>query len=158
MKIRELSVLVYHELLFNFLSEICLLFSDCYGGCHNMIKEEEPEARIAMCKCNEAGGKTYGVRFQRHTNMWQYTWAFEMKESVAKREGYDNTEITGGISPSEEYPGCPYCGAYYFTICGTCHHLNCNNDSDKMFRCGWCGDTGVLIDYDGFGIASAGDR
>lgn len=45
----------------------------------------EPEARIALCKCKEAKGNIYGVRFQRADGGWKYTWAFEMKESSAKR-------------------------------------------------------------------------
>lgn len=123
-----------------------------------MTDLEHPEARIAMCKCKEISGKTYGVRFQKADKGWIYTWAFEMKESVAKREGYDNTEITGSISPSEDYPGCPYCSAEYFTICGACHHLNCRIDTGKTFTCDWCGNTGLIIGYKGFGIASGGDR
>ena len=49
------------------------------------IRSGEPEARIAMFKCKEAVGKTYGVRFQRSGSDWKYTWAFEMEESSAKK-------------------------------------------------------------------------
>lgn len=119
---------------------------------------EVPEARIAMCRCKEARGKIFGVRFQKDNKGWKYNWAFKIKESSAKREGYDNTEITGGVFSDEEYPGCPYCGEEYFTICGACHHLNCRTDTGKMFTCEWCGNTGLVIDYNGFGIASGGDR
>ena len=48
------------------------------------IKSGEPEARIAMCKCKEAKGLTYGVRFQRDGSGWKYTWAFKIKENSDK--------------------------------------------------------------------------
>lgn len=122
------------------------------------IKSGEPEARIAMCKCKEAKGRTYGVRFQRDGFGWKYTWAFKMNESSAKREGYNDTQIMGNIEPEEEYPGCPYCKTKYFVVCGSCQHLNCNISLGTVFTCEWCGHTGVLGDFSGDGIASGGDR
>lgn len=122
------------------------------------IKSGEPEARIAMCKCKEAKGRIYGVRFQRSGSGWKYTWAFKMNESSAKREGYNDTQIMGSIEPEEEYPGCPYCKTKYFVVCGSCQHLNCNTSVDNVFTCEWCGHTGVLGNFGGDGIASGGDR
>lgn len=118
----------------------------------------EPEARIALCKCKEAKGNIYGVRFQRADGGWKYTWAFEMKESSAKREGYDNTQIMGNIYPDDNYPGCPYCGTRYFVVCGNCQHLNCNINTGETFTCDWCGNIGTLGGFGGDGIASGGDR
>lgn len=122
------------------------------------IKSGEPEARIAMCKCKESKGQTYGVRFQRNGSGWSYTWAFKMKESSAKREGYNDTQIMGNIEPGEEYPGCPYCKTKYFVVCGACQHLNCNTSATNVFTCEWCGNTGTLGCFGGDGIASGGDR
>lgn len=123
------------------------------------IRSGEPEARIAMCKCKEAKGRTYGVRFQRDgSSSWKYTWAFEMNESSAKREGYNDTQIMGNIDPDESYPGCPYCKTKYFVICGACQHLNCNIGTGNLFTCEWCGNTGMLGGFYGDGIASGGDR
>lgn len=34
----------------------------------------EPEARIAMCKCKESKGRTYGARFQRDGSGWKYIY------------------------------------------------------------------------------------
>ena len=122
------------------------------------IRSGEPEARIAMCKCKEVKGHTFGVRFQRDGATWRYTWAFKMNENSAKREGYNDTQIMGNIFPDEEYPGCPYCSAKYFVICGACQHLNCNTSIGNLFTCEWCGNTGTLGNFDGDGIASGGDR
>ena len=118
----------------------------------------EPEARIAMCKCKESKGRTYGVRFQRDGSSWKYTWAFKMNESSAKREGYNDTQIMGIIEPDENYPGCPYCQTKYFVVCGACQHLNCNINTGSIYTCEWCGNAGTLGDFHGDGIASGGDR
>ena len=119
-----------------------------------MIKKE---ATIALCKCKETH-KIYGVRFEKtSTSSWKYTWAYPIKEAVAKREGYDGTVIIGDIEPDDEYPGCPYCGAKFFVVC-SCGKLNCNVGNVKRFICEWCGLSGALIEYDGFGIKSGGDR
>lgn len=122
-----------------------------------ITRSGEPEARIAMCKCKEAKGMTYGVRFQRAGDGWKYTWAFKMKESSAKREGYDNTQIMGNIYPDDSYPGCPYCSTKYFVVCGACQHLNCNIKTGETFTCDWCGNTGTLGGFGGDEIASGGD-
>lgn len=122
------------------------------------IRSGEPEARIAMCKCKEKKGRTYGVRFQRNGSGWKYTWAFEMNESSAKREGYNDTQLMGAIEPDVEYPGCPYCGTSYFVVCGRCQHLNCSVSTSNIFTCEWCGLSGTLGGFCGDGIASGGDR
>lgn len=122
------------------------------------INSEFPEARIALCKCKEASGKAYGVRFQRKGTDWEYTWAFKIKESAAKREGYDKTEIVGQVYPNISYPGCPYCKKETFVVCEKCHKLNCNIITGELFTCDWCGNVGTLVDYKGEGIASGGDR
>lgn len=116
------------------------------------------EATVALCKCGRAH-KTYGVRFEKvGRKSWEYTWAFPVREATAKREGYDETAIVGTIEPREDYPGCPYCGANSFVICGSCGKLNCNTGS-RLFSCGWCGVHGIVSGgYDGSGIRSGGDR
>jgi len=118
----------------------------------------KPEATVAACKCKESK-KTYGVRFEKMASgNWKYTWAFPMKASAAAREGYDQTVIVGDIEPTEEYPGCPYCGVKYFVIC-ECGKLNCNiGTANGTFKCEWCGLTGEIIDYAGSGFSGGGDR
>ncbi len=117
----------------------------------------KPEATVAVCKCKETH-KIYGVRFEKIAQAhWKYTWAFPMKESTAKREGYDGTVIDGFIEPDMDYPGCPYCGTRSFIVC-ECGKLNCNVAASDVFTCEWCGLTGILEDYNGDGIKSGGDR
>ena len=89
---------------------------------------------------------------------WKYDWAFELSDSRAKSEGYGNTKLQGNIYPDKEYPGCPYCKAMAFVVCGGCGRLNCKTgDESKIFTCNWCGGQGELEAYDGEGITSSGD-
>lgn len=116
----------------------------------------EIEAKVALAHCRE-GKKGYGVRFEKTSLGWKYDWAFKLSADRAKSEGYGNTKIVGTIYPDGEYPGCPYCKAKSFIVCGSCGKLNCNNTEEKVFTCGWCGAKGELIDYEGDGINSSGD-
>lgn len=114
------------------------------------------EAKVALAKCRESK-KIYGVRMEKTSLGWKYDWAFTLNDGRAKKEGYGDTKLVGNIYPDQEYPGCPYCNARTFIVCGTCGKLNCNNTDEKVFSCQWCGATGELIDYDGAGISSSGD-
>lgn len=115
-----------------------------------------PEARIVLCKCQE-GRRLIGIRMEQCENYWNATWAFPIKESVAKRENYDETEIVGGIRFANEFPGCPYCHTHKFVVCGTCGKLNCNPGIIGIFTCEWCGAQGELESYGGAGIKSGED-
>ena len=118
-----------------------------------------PEAKIALCMCKE-GKRPFGVRFEQYENEWKATWAFEIKkEGSEHREKYDKTSLKGKIRWDDDYPGCPYCGSRGFVICCDCGGLNCNiHSSDETFTCGWCGETGILSEYQGDGFNAGGDR
>ena len=117
-----------------------------------------PEAKVALCMCKE-GRRPFGVRFEEYEKDWKATWAFAIKKDGAeKRENYDKTTLKGQIRWDKDYPGCPYCGSRGFIICG-CGGLNCNNHSNnEEFVCGWCGNKGTLVDYEGDGFNAGGDR
>ncbi len=116
-----------------------------------------PEARIALCMCTESR-KVYGVRMEKAQEGWDCTWAFPISKDSAQREGYDSTVLKGNLSHTKEYNGCPYCGVKVFTVCGHCKKLNCQINTGETFTCGWCGFTGKIVDYEGDGVASGGDR
>ncbi len=118
-----------------------------------------PTAKIGLCKCKE-GQRPFGVRFEEYENEWMATWAFPLKrEGAEKREEYDKTVLKGKIRWSSDYPGCPYCGSRGFVICGDCGGLNCNiHSNDEIFVCGWCGESGTLVNYEGDGFNAGGDR
>ena len=51
------------------------------------------EAVVLIAKCGESH-KTYGMRLEKTGHdRWLTTWAFPIKESSAKREGYDKVQV-----------------------------------------------------------------
>lgn len=120
----------------------------------------EIEAAVAMCKCKKVH-KMFGIRFEKSkSDQWKYTWAFPIKEDVAKREGYDETLIKGMVYPEHGYRGCPYCGERMFVVCN-CGKLNCKilDPITNEFECQWCGLKSMeLFDYKGDGIYTGSDR
>lgn len=115
------------------------------------------EASVAVCKCSTTH-RLFGVRFEKIDRQWFYTWAFALKESTARSEGYDRVQIKGNIMPANDYPGCPYCGSNGFVICRNCEKLSCMPVASGLFTCEWCETTGMLTSYDGSGFNSYEDR
>ncbi len=118
--------------------------------------KEQNEALVILCKCAESH-KTYGIRAEKASpNNWIFTWAFPIKEDVAKREGYEQSSISGNISFAENYPGCPYCGGLNWTVC-SCGHLSCTVLKNNIFTCEWCGAKGKIDAYTGQNISAGSD-
>ena len=114
------------------------------------------EVVIILAKCGE-NHNTYGMRVENAgENEWLATWAFPVKESSVKREGYDKTTVNGNIAFLEEYPGCPFCGSKALTVC-SCGHLNCTILKNGVFTCEWCGIQGQIGRYGGEGIIAGMD-
>lgn len=113
------------------------------------------EAQVALCKCRE--GNVFGVRFEKRQGVWTYDWAFKIKETEAREEGYESTKILGLIYPDPEYPGCPFCENQNFIVCDKCGKLNCRTQTEGLFTCRWCGQIGRLEIYNGSGVNGAGD-
>lgn len=117
---------------------------------------ESAEAVVILCKCGK-NHKTFGIRTEKSTNKkWMMTWAFPIKESTGKREGYDKVSVSGDISMTSEYPGCPYCGQRSLTVC-SCGHLCCTITRGNVFTCEWCGAQGQIGDYTGEEISAGTD-
>lgn len=117
---------------------------------------EFKEAVIVLAKCGESH-KTYGMRVEKHgKDNWLVTWAFPIKESSAKREGYDKTTVKGNIQFADDYPGCPFCGGTQLTVC-SCGHLSCTIVKNGVFTCEWCGTQGQIGAYGGEAIAAGMD-
>ena len=113
------------------------------------------EAVVLIAKCGE-NHKTYGMRLEKiGCDQWLTTWAFPIKESSAKREGYDKVQVKGDIAFGDDYPGCPYCGGHGLTLC-PCGHLSCTILKNNIFTCEWCGSKGQISDYTGQESIAAG--
>ena len=75
---------------------------------------------IVMSRCSRTK-KFFGMRFEeKDGNLWVTDWAFPIKEETGKKEGYDRGKISGKFYFSQEYPGCPYCGAKGIFQCIKC--------------------------------------
>lgn len=74
---------------------------------------------------------------------WIRTWAFKIREDMARREGFDKVFINGSFARTEEYPGCPYCGGNGFIVCGVCKKISCYNGED-IGVCRWCGNQAAV--------------
>jgi len=117
---------------------------------------EKQEAVVVLAKCSETH-KTFGIRAEKKAaNIWEFTWAFPIKESSAKREGYDHSFVSGNITFSEEYPGCPYCGGRDYTLC-SCGHLSCTVIRNGLFTCEWCSNKSAITAYNGEAISAGTD-
>jgi hypothetical protein len=75
------------------------------------------------------------------TATWSGTWAFDIREPVASKEGYDRAQIAGSVALEEGYPGCPSCEQTGLATCGACHKASCWGGADEMHTCPWCHET-----------------
>ena len=113
------------------------------------------EAVVLLAKCC-AHQRTYGITAEKTAQEeWCMVWAFPLKESTARREGYDKTSIRGQLYTGPEYPGCPYCAAQHIVIC-KCGRVGCD-DGGTVYKCPWCGGTFGFGEYDGREITAGGD-
>jgi len=95
------------------------------------------EVNILLVKC-PSSHNTFGVRIQKmNDGDWWRTWAFKVKLEQAQSEGYDETQVKGTLKATEEYPGCPHCGAMGFVQCGQCKKISCWHGEEAMV-CPWC--------------------
>jgi len=92
---------------------------------------------VATLRCRQSK-QCFAIRFERNgTNQWAATWAFPIKESVAKREGYEQNRMNGTFVIGDKYPGCPYCSARDFFQCA-CGRLACWTGQTNKVVCPTC--------------------
>lgn len=93
---------------------------------------------IVCARCGHTANG-FGIRFERSGEArWSATWAFPLKESSARREGYDRSEISGTIQLDPSYPGCPHCSQAAIVRCGSCGKVSCWNGEERVVTCPWC--------------------
>lgn len=128
--------------------------------CQDSFKKlEYDDGTVIMAIADGHGSKAcpYSMRLEKTGHdRWLTTWAFPIKESSAKREGYDKVQVKGDISFADDYPGCPYCGGHGLTLC-SCGHLSCTILRNNIFTCEWCGTQGQIGDYSGETITAGTD-
>ena len=99
------------------------------------------EASVLVMKCG-LSRNTFGVRIQKmRDGDWYRTWAFKLNDKLAKREGYELQSISGSLIATEDFPGCPYCGAHSFYQCGNCNKIVYWDTKDTSLTCPWCNNS-----------------
>jgi len=95
------------------------------------------KVQIIIGKCIKTG-QLFGMRAEEFSpEIWSVTWAFPIKDKIAKNEGYDNTKISGFFNFTDTYPGCPHCGAKGSVLC-RCGKTTCFDNDTTIGKCAWC--------------------
>jgi hypothetical protein len=112
---------------------------------------------IVMSRCSRSR-EMFGMRFEQLApDPWGVDWAFPVRESAAKKEGYDQNDIKGTFAFDDEYPGCPYCHSPGAIYCGRCNKVSCHDQQGSVARCGWCGFSGPVGSGGVGGLKAGGD-
>lgn len=113
-------------------------------------------AQVILIRC-KSSKHLYGARIQQKKGKkWDMTWAFSIDERRAKNEGFDKAIVNVDCCATEEYPGCPTCGAIGYVQCVSCGKLTCWNGENKS-KCAWCNEQLNNIAYRGAMDISVGD-
>lgn len=119
------------------------------------MKEIVTQATVIMAKCIQSR-QPFGIRTEQRANgAWYCTWAFKISEKSATHEGYSDTSVSGAVGLTDEYPGCPYCGASGWFSCENCGKLTCYSGESSV-TCGWCGNSGGCSPADSFDLKGGG--
>ena len=104
---------------------------------------QPPKVVIVLARCSR-NREPLGIRFEEQAaGRWLGNWAFAVKATTAKKEGYDRSEIRGGIELAPAYPRCPHCQAASIYKCA-CGQVACWDGESRTVTCPWCGATGEL--------------
>lgn len=114
--------------------------------------ETKMNANVMLCRCGQSG-RLYGIRIEERNNDWVMTWAFPLKEDIAKREGYDSIRVHGSFRAVDDYPGCPFCHTNGFIVCGKCGKISCYNN-EELSKCEWCGNMSKAVASDCLKVTS----
>lgn len=65
-------------------------------------------AIMAMCETTK---EHFGITVDPRNGCYAFTWAFKIKKEQAKKEGYEQTHVSGKVMYDKDFNGCPYCGS-----------------------------------------------
>jgi hypothetical protein len=120
------------------------------------LSSVEEEAGVVMARCSQSG-QDFGIRFEeKRLGHWIANWAFDSKETPARKEEYGRREITGALEFDAAYPGCPHCGAPSIFQC-VCGQVACWDGKSHAVTCPWCGTAVELRDPIG-SLSARSDR
>lgn len=108
-----------------------------------LFEEPSPHVVIVLARCSRREA-SFGMRFEETLpDRWVVDWAFPVRETAARREGYDRAAIQGVFTLGATYPGCPHCEWRNFVRCA-CGHVGCYDGENLVYTCPWCLRTGQV--------------
>ncbi len=116
------------------------------------MKRLKREEMVVMATCQQTK-LPYGITARKIERDYEFYWAFKITPSSAKREGFDKTKVTGNIYMSNDYPGCPHCGATSWFQCGRCGRFVCMHPEQQRVKCPECGNEGTVEISDKFDLS-----
>ncbi|MBM6865530.1 hypothetical protein H6A66_10185 [Bacteroides caecigallinarum] len=116
------------------------------------MKRLKREEMVIMATCQKTK-RTFGITAQKEGNDYIFKWAFKLNAGTAKREGFEKNKVSGNIINSNEFPGCPHCGAQSWFQCGKCGRFVCMESDQKIVRCPECGNEGEIVYSDKFDLS-----
>src|SRR4051794_9320875 len=103
-----------------------------------------PNVVIVLARCSHSE-QLFGLRLEETSpSMWAYTWAFQISERKAGREGYTQNQINGNFFFAADYPGCPYCENGSSLIICSCSKASCYDGESMQIKCPWCKSIGQV--------------
>jgi hypothetical protein len=127
--------------------------------------KKRAKVKVVLCKCSRSHGREnssnlFGIRIEEQNDDWVRTWAFKLDEEKAKHEGFDTETTRGSMNPTEDYPGCPFCGSYIIAQCGCgklfCWHGEKSSNGHTTATCPWCGQTGEFHTVETLNVQGGG--
>lgn len=113
------------------------------------------EAVVVTARCQHTK-KLFGIRVEKRSDRtWFCNWAFPLSEQSAENEGFGSTPVSGNVVCDVTYPGCPYCRAGTWCVCGGCGRLNCYGN-ETVVQCAWCGARGETSLSEAFELRGGG--
>jgi hypothetical protein len=119
--------------------------------------DQMPNVVIIMSHCSRSR-ESFGIRFEEQgRGMWVADWAFPVRDTLARKEGYDHAEIKGTFAFDGKYPGCPYCGSISLIFCPRCERVSCYDGKSANVSCGWCSFSSQIGGSSVGGLKAGGD-
>lgn len=116
------------------------------------MKHLKRDEMVVIATCQQTKNP-FGITVEKIGKDFEFKWAFKINPNSIKREGFDRNKVSGNIYMSEEYPGCPHCGAKSWFQCGNCKRFVCMRPDQKIVKCPDCGNGGEVVTADNFDIS-----
>lgn len=112
------------------------------------------EAFATLAACEETK-KPFAITIDPKGRNLNFVWAFKIDREKAHKERFDTHHVSGAILYDKNFPGCPYCHARDFYICGNCGTVVCWHGQERV-TCPSCGNIGSIQMVDSIDLKGGG--